>query len=91
MKSILIFRKKVAESDHHLFYNEYQFWGFIGFKNGFKNSWFTSFIPFTNGHAAWHFLGFRFTKSPMYVSKVNSEINGWYNPDKVLIQKLRKL
>jgi hypothetical protein len=89
MKTIL--RKKTSENKQFIYFNEYNYWGFIGFKNGFKNRWFTSFIPFSDGLSAWHFLGFRFTKSPMSVSKVRSEINGWYTSDRILVEKLRTL
>lgn len=89
MKTIL--RKKIAESEEHIAYNEYNFFGFVAHKKGFLNPWFTSLIPFANGRAAWHFFGFRFTKSQCYVHKYRNEINGWYTTDNFLIKKLRSL
>ena len=90
MKAKTICRVKSWENDHSIGFDEYQFWGFIGHKKVFTNKFFTSIIPFSNGKAAWHILGFRFTKSMIYVSKDHQEINGWYTKDKELVEKLRK-
>jgi hypothetical protein len=90
MKAITIFRVKSWENKYHIGFDEYHFLGFIGHKKGFTNRFFSSIIPFSNGKGAWHIFGFRFTKSPIYVSKNQQEINGWYTDDKKLVEKLRK-
>jgi hypothetical protein len=91
MKPILIFRKKTSETEHIICYNEYHFWGFIAHKKAFTHRWFNGIIPFADNLAAWHFFGFRFTKTHGYVSKHRDEISGWHTYDKVLIKKLRSL
>ena len=90
MKHSTICRVKSWENDYNIGFDEYNFHGFIGHKKGFPKRFFSSFIPFSHGKAAWHFLGFRFTKSNVYVSKTRQEINGWYTDDKALVEKLRK-
>ena len=90
MKARTICRLKTWENQYTIGFNEYQFWGFIGHKKGFTNRLLSTIIPFSSNKGAWHILGFRFTKSPIYVSKINQEINGWYTTDKKLVEKLRK-
>lgn len=90
MKSTTIYRVKTWENDHHIGFNEYHFWGFVGHKKAFTNTLLSSLIPFSGGKAAWHILGFRFTKSFVYVSKDRQEINGWHTKDRKLVEKLRK-
>lgn len=91
MSATTIFRKRFFENDYRIYYYEYTFWGFIGHKKGFTNKWFDTLVPFSKGKAAWHFFGFRFTKSDYFVDKKYQEINGWYTSDKALVEKLRKL
>ena len=91
MKERTFLRVKTWENEYALGFNEYIFWGFIGHKTGFKNKWFSNLIPFSNGRLAWHFLGFRFTKSPSYVDKRYQQIGGWWTNDKALVDKLRNL
>lgn len=86
-----LFRVKTWQNERHIGFNAYTFWGFIGHKKGFANKWFTSLIPFSSGKAAWHFLGFRFTKDYGYVSLERNEINGWHTTDYALVDKLRNL
>lgn len=89
MKTIL--RKKTHQTENFIYFNEYNFFGFIGRKKGFINKWWDGLIPFAKNKAAWHFLGFRFTKTPKYVSTHRNEVNGWYTTDSDLINKLRNL
>lgn len=91
MKQMTISRVKTWEDESHIGFNEYTFWGFMGHKKGFTNKWFQCFIPFSDGRVAWHFLGFRFTKSPSYVDKRYQQIGGWWTSDKALVEKLRNL
>jgi hypothetical protein len=86
-----ILRLKTWEDNYRIGFNEYTFWGFIGHKKGFTDKWFSTIVPFSNEKAAWHFLGFRFTKTPSFVHKQYNEINGWYTNDKSLVNKLRNL
>ena len=86
-----LFRVKTWENNHTIGFNAYNFWGFIGFKKGFSDKLLSSIIPFSKGKAAWHFLGFRFTKDFGYVSKERNEINGWYTTEYDLVKKLRNL
>ena len=59
-KPPVVWRKKICDG----VYKEYVFHGFIGFRRGFVNKWFTSLVPFAPPVlGAWHFLGFRFTQS----------------------------
>lgn len=88
---ITFFRKKTQENEHFIFYHEYNFFGFIGNRNGFTQKWFSSLIPFRDGRVAWHFFGFRLTKHLSYVSKHRPEIGGWYTKDHNLVKKLREL
>lgn len=88
MKTFL--RIKTWENQFTIGYNEYVFVGWIGNKKGFTHRFFNTLIPFAGDKMAWHFLGFRFLKCPMYVSKNRYEINGWYTEDKKLVDRLRK-
>lgn len=58
-KPPVVWRKKIADR----VYQEVTFHGFIGYRRGFRNKWFTTLVPFAHGFRAWHFLGFRFTKT----------------------------
>jgi hypothetical protein len=88
---LLILRHKTWQNSYSIGFYEIHFWGFIGHKKGFQKRFFTSLIPFNDKKAAWHFFGFRFTKTECNVSKERNEINGWYNQDTQLIKKLRAL
>ena len=85
-----LFRFKTWENPYNIGFNQIDFYGFIAHKKGFTQPWFSSLMPFANNKIAWHFFGFRFTKTPMHVSKERWEINGWYTENKQLINKLRK-
>lgn len=88
---MLIKRTRMFDSIDTIHFVEYHFCGFIAHKKGFTNKLLSSFAPFSNNKAAWHILGFRFTKTYGFVSKTRQEINGWYTKDKNLVSKLRQL
>lgn len=58
---ICVYKKLISKNAYEVI----RLHGFIGYRRfGFKNKWFTSFKPFAPPiTGAWHFLGFRFTKS----------------------------